>query len=390
MQQNYLYILLLIITFFICPNAQAQKQEDTDNKNITQDSVIQKKKFIDRIVNYFEEAKKDKSQSKFDLSFIGGPSYSVDTKLGIGIVASGLYRLDKENMALPPSSVSIYTNFTTSGFFSIGVENNSIFPNDDYRFNYDMHFAYMPSKFYGIGYDAGEASKYTKYDEYQLGLKADILKKVLPNTYVGLTFSAQNYKAKNFEDEYFKPHENPQNTAIGGGFILSYDSRDFIPNPYKGIFLQYEQLFFPRSFGSNRHFERIEITARAYHQIWPKGILAFDLNGIFNSGDVPWNMLSQVGGSRQMRGYFIGQYRDRKQINSQVEIRQKIYNRHGVALWGGAGNIFDDFNNFDWEHTLPTYGIGYRWEFKNRVNVRLDYSFAKGQGGFYFNINESF
>ena len=36
-------------------------------------------------------------------------------------------------------------------------------------------------------------------------------------------------------------------------------------------------------------------------------------------------------------------------------------------------------------------GIGYRWEFKKNVNVRLDYGFGKnGQSGFIFNINEAF
>lgn len=47
-------------------------------------------------------------------------------------------------------------------------------------------------------------------------------------------------------------------------------------------------------------------------------------------------------------------------------------------------------DKFKWKQTLPTYGIGYRWEFKNRVNVRLDYGFGKGVSAFYFGINEAF
>ncbi|MDR0193787.1 MAG: outer membrane protein assembly factor [Myroides sp.] len=386
------YILSKILVIFLITNTVTFAQESTNviEQEEQRDSTAVKKKFFDRVVSYFEEAKKDKSQSKFDLSFIGGPSYSVDTKLGLGIVASGLYRMDKEDMSLPPSDVAIYTNFTTSGFFSIGVENTTIFPDDKYRFHYDMAFKFMPSKFYGIGYDAGNLGEYTKYDEYHLGLKFDILRQVLPNTYVGLVFSAQNIQSRNFQSEEVRPDTDSKDTAIGGGFIASYDSRDFIPNPSKGLFIQYEQTFYPKTLGSNKHFGNIKFTTRAYKQVWKDGLLAFDLNGEFNNGDVPWTMLSKIGGSRQMRGYFMGQYRDRKQINTQIELRQKIYNRHGVAVWGGAGNAFKNMNEFDWSHTLPTYGIGYRWEFKNRVNVRLDYGFGKGQSGFYFNIYESF
>lgn len=94
----------------------------------TTDSLLVKEKFFKRIATYFEEAQKDKTQSKFDISFIGGPSYSVETKLGLGMMASGLYRIDKQDMSLPPSDVAIYANITTSGFFSVGVQNTTIFP----------------------------------------------------------------------------------------------------------------------------------------------------------------------------------------------------------------------------------------------------------------------
>lgn len=55
-----------------------------------------------------------------------------------------------------------------------------------------------------------------------------------------------------------------------------------------------------------------------------------------------------------------------------------------------AGTIFHDFASFQSKHILPNYGVGYRWEFKKRVNVRLDLGFGKHQTGFIFNINEAF
>lgn len=119
-------------------------------------------------------------------------------------------------------------------------------------------------------------------------------------------------------------------------------------------------------------------------------MLASDFNAIFNYGDTPWSMVALLGGAYQMRGYYEGQYRDNDLLEAQIELRQKIYNRHGVALWAGAGNVFPKIDKFQWSETLPTYGIGYRWEFKNRVNIRLDYGIGKGQSSFYFNINEAF
>ena len=111
----------------------------------------------------------------------------------------------------------------------------------------------------------------------------------------------------------------------------------------------------------------------------------------YNTGkEVPWSMVAQLGGGYRMRGYYLGQYRDNGMIEVQAEFRQKIYNRHGIAVWVGAGNVFPSFDRFQWRQTLPNYGIGYRWEFKHRVNVRIDYGRGKHGGSVVFNVNEAF
>ena len=156
-------------------------------------------------------------------------------------------------------------------------------------------------------------------------------------------------------------------------------------------YIKVNQRFFPKFLGNKKAFTRTDFIFDYYHRLWEGAILAFDLHGEFNYGDVPWNMLAALGGSARMRGYYEGRYRDKNLIETQIELRQHIWRRNGIAVWVGAGNVFPSFSGFKWGHTLPNYGIGYRWEFKNRVNVRLDYGFGKkGQSGFLFNINEAF
>lgn len=381
-----LYIFFSFLWVAFGGFAQESEQYPSQEK----DSLVEKQHIFNRLVQYFEEAKKDKTQEKFDISFIGGPSYSVDTKLGIGLLASGLYRIDKSDIFLPPSDVSIYSNITTSGFFSIGIINHSIFPDDQYRVNVSLNYAYLPTKYYGIGYEAGRRGIYSKYDRNQISFSGDVQKKIWNHFYGGLNVTIKDIHSKKFKNPEIAPLNNLNNFIFGGGIILSYDSRDFVPNPSRGFYFKYEENFYPRFLGNDNHYREAFIAAKTYQKIWKGAILASEINSTIKTGDVPWSQLSLVGGSYQMRGYFTGRYRDKKQMNAQVEIRQKIYNRHGAVAWVGAGKIFDHFSNLNARHILPNYGLGYRWEFKKNVNIRFDYGMGKEGGGFYFNVNEAF
>jgi outer membrane protein assembly factor BamA len=178
--------------------------------------------------------------------------------------------------------------------------------------------------------------------------------------------------------------------ATGIGFTLTYDSRDFATNAYKGHYINLQQLgFIP---GLNKYgFLTTDLKYQTYAPLWKKCTLAFQVHGRFNYGNdvIPWIRLASTGNQGMGRGYFYGQYRDNNVAETQLELRQRLIWRLGVVAWAGAINIFN-FDNFRWDHTLPTYGFGIRWEFKPRVNVRVDWGFTKTGNSIVFNIGEAF
>ena len=99
-------------------------------------STTKKLNIVSRVLNYFKESNKEKKTKKFDISFIGGPHYSTDTKLGFAIVASGLYRTSLTDSLQIPSNVSIYTDVSTVGFYKFGLYGTPIFTGDKQRINY--------------------------------------------------------------------------------------------------------------------------------------------------------------------------------------------------------------------------------------------------------------
>lgn len=377
--------------FFLAATISAQEEKITkEAEEITDSVVVKKDNVIQKVIRYFDDTNKVKEEKKFDISFIGGPHYSNETKLGLGLLASGLYRVDRTDKTLQPSDVSIYGDITTSGFYKIGIYGNTIFPEDKYRINADVSFSSFPSKFWGVGYDAGKNDDYSKYINKEIKVHADFLARVADNLYIGAGGRFRNIQGNKFKREGWGEGLKPTVTAAGLAAIASYDSRDFILNPSKGGYVKFEYNFLPEFLGSTKTTHRYEFDARYFKSVWKGGILAMNLGGIFTQGDVPWSMLAQMGGSVRMRGYFEGRYRDKNFVQTQVELRQHVYRRSGVVLWVGAGNVFPRFDDFKFKQTLPNVGVGYRWEFKKRVNVRLDYGIGRDDSGFYFSMNEAF
>lgn len=95
--------------------------------NLPDTNATVKKNLFDRFLSYFNDANKNKKQKKFDFSIIGGPHYSEDTKLGLGLVAAGLYKTDMKDSLLSPSNVSLFGDVSTVGFYMLGIRGNHIF-----------------------------------------------------------------------------------------------------------------------------------------------------------------------------------------------------------------------------------------------------------------------
>ena len=351
-----------------------------------------KKSWMTRFLDYFNDANKNKQHKRFDFSVIGGPHYASDTKFGLGMVAAGLYRTDSNDSILPPSNVSLFGDVSSVGFYMLGVRGNHIAPAGRYRIDYHLYFYSFPSDFWGIGYEMGDNDD-NKSDmkRWQAQAEASFLFRVADNFYVGPMAAYDYVIGKQIERPELLQGMDKHTWNVGVGVSLVYDNRDNLTNPHRGIYLNLKQMFRPEFMGNDYAFSTTHFRFDAYQRLSKGTILAEDFGANLNFGNPSWGMMAELGGTSSMRGYYEGRYRDKCKVESQVELRQHVWKRNGITLWVGAGTVFDKFSSLRAKHVLPNYGIGYRWEFKKDVNVRLDYGFGKsGQSGFLFNINEAF
>ena len=378
-------LLLLLLLSTALPESMAQEQHDTT-------AVTRKRSLVGRFLDYFGDANKEKKHKRFDFSVIGGPHYSTDTKLGLGLVASGLYHATPADSLLPPSNVSIFSDISTVGFYMIGVRGTHIFPSDRQRIDYTVYFYSFPTYFWGIGYDKGDNDdNKSKMNRWQTQVKASWLFRESGNLFVGPTIAVDYITAHHVKRPELLEGQRKSTFNAGAGATLLYDTRDNLTAPRRGVYLWLQQVFRPHFAGNHYAFTTTDVRTSGYIGLWKGSTLALDMRAQFNYGNPSWGMLAQLGGSSAMRGYYEGRYRDKHKIETQVELRQHVWRRNGIVVWAGAGTVFDKPGSIQLRHVLPNYGVGYRWEFKKNVNVRLDYGFGKkGQSGFTFNINEAF
>ena len=362
--------------------------ENPDNPTDT----IKHRGFITRLLDYFNDANKEKKDKRFDFSIIGGPHYSTDTKLGLGLVAAGLYRSDPNDTLQPPSNVSLFGDVSTVGFYMLGVSGTHIFPGDRQRIDYTTYFYSFPCYYWGIGYDMGNNNdNKSKMKDWQAQMKASWLFATANDLFIGPTIAFDYIHGSRIERPELLNGQRATTCNIGAGFTLLYDTRDNLTAPKRGVYLSLQQLFRPRFMGNKYAFSTTDLRTSGYIPLWKGATLAADFRTLLNFGNPSWAMMALLGDSYSMRGYYEGRYRDKHKIETQIELRQHVWRRNGIVLWAGAGTIFPKFSEMRISHVLPNYGLGYRWEFKKNVNVRLDYGFGKaGQSSFIFNINEAF
>ncbi len=391
-------------------NSGLQTQENGATAGAV-DTTLQKKarehKAWNKIRDYFVNGNKP-SGKKFDLGVIPGPSYSSTKGLGIGIAATGLYSMDRADTTLQKSNVVLFGNACTKGFLLVGIRGANIFPGERFLLDYKFTASTLPTDYWGIGYAVNDADsnkigyRYTKFD-----VMARFSVKIAPKTYLGPVVNYRYGRATDFAADKLYLFDNHPRFDENGveqqgrvnlrphtltmGLSFTYDSRDFMLNAYKGWFFQLDQLYTPKMKGNTEGFHTTELTLSKYGRVWKGGVLAGELHADLNYGGRPtWNMLAEVGSGNRMRGYFEGRYRDNNLLEMQLELRQHIRKRHGVVFWVGAAEVFPRWKEIGWKQILPNYGLGYRFEFRQRVNIRFDFGFTKKAPGFMFNLNEAF
>lgn len=362
---------------------------------VTQATILPGRVTIDRYLAKLGSDQQVNTAQGIDWGLVPGPFYTPELGIGIGVAAVGLYRPDRQQKNTPLSSLALTGFASSTGAFGFGYENDTFLHNDQWRFYIDGDLSHRPLYYWGQGYREGRhRHDRQRYDSSRFNATPQLLYRLRANTYAGVGWAVSWERASALQDKpsggfsRYPVALNQLNSGIS--LLFSYDTRDFIANPSHGQVLNIHYNDYLPSLGSDNRLNVWDLQYDLYHPLNDSTLLAWELYSRLATGHVPWTMQGSLGDSRHLRGYYQGRFRDRNIVTTQLELRKKLSWRHGVVGWIGAGSMSQRPSEVLDGHWLPSVGVGYRFEFKKRMNVRLDYGVGQRSSGFYFQVGEAF
>ncbi len=191
---------------------------------------------------------------------------------------------------------------------------------------------------------------------------------------------------------------------------LTYDTRDFEPDPSRGLHVQLAGNVATRLLGSDFEYMRATVSAAGFHEVIDRRRLIIAARGLYStqSDDVPFFggstlavngfPLAGLGGHKTLRGHRRERFLGQSAANASVELRSSL--NEGRLLFGqhlrpmlvgfaDTGRVFEDLN-LSFEDWRTSYGLGLRLAWNVATIVAFDLARSGEETIFYMELGHPF
>lgn len=328
-------------------------------------------------------------------------SYAQETSLQVG--GHGLYafRLATTDSITRSSTLSATAIYTLKKQFLTQAQADLWAPENQWHYQLDGSYRYFPFNYYGTGNRTTEQNK-ASVTENKVALHASVERKIYHSYYAGLHAGVESYA---YTTQSVSGLLEEALGSSGGKLWFAellhlVDSRDNLNYPKRGSFLK-AGLRYVHTVGTSPAYRGwlLQADMRAFRSLAPAFVLGLQVayRHYLSSSELPFYLMHQLGGDQLMRGYYIGRYRDKGLLASQLELRYRLSREVGLIGFGGGGFVYGEQRFLD-AQLKPSWGCGIRYfpGGDERLTLRLDYGMGikqageKRQSGFYFSLGQSF
>ena len=215
----------------------------------------------------------------------------------------------------------------------------------------------------------------------------------------------------------FTDHQAGKITGFRGGWDnalkvgLTFDTRDFEPDPASGVMLQAVGRLSSEALGSAFNYQQVTLNARGYHNLLGNSgrlILAGRVTYVMQFGDVPFYSAPVIpftdgdadglGGHATLRGFVTDRFVGRAAAYANGEVRwsfgeKVLWNQHlrfMLVPFVDAGRVFDSIGGTTLENWKFDGGIGFRLAWNLSTIVSFDFGRSSEGNIFYMLLGHQF
>lgn len=222
----------------------------------------------------------------------------------------------------------------------------------------------------------------------------------------------------NQETKLREDFRNGKILGFDGGWLnllrvgLTYDSRDYEPDPTSGIVAQALLEGTTRWLGAGSNFGHATVGFQGYHRLLPdltRLVLAGNLLYSAHFGDTPFFALPSLaipgserkeglGGWRTLRGYYGNRFVADVAMQGTLELRWSpldftVLRQHIKPIlvpFADVGRVFDKVDRFSLDHWKATGGVALRVAWNLATIISFEYGIGSEGGLFYMEIGHQF
>ena len=416
-------ILLTISLFlFYVHNVYGQEKSDSIKRSIPQpvyfhsdtiwvDTAVYNQLSPYQQKSFIRQVRRDsiRAGKSLWLTPVGGPSYNPEASLGIGGALLASFKINKKDTVAYRSFLPIGFNLSINGTIIVAGAGTFFFNQNKFRIYSSYSYRNEPAHYYGKGYEA--ISQTYRSDTTTFFRKESVLFnprfmwQIVPHLFAGPLLDINYTRVSRVsegvsEDPYFRQFRNKY-LNIGTGGLIQYDTRDDIATPSRGMLVSMMGKIFGKYLGGAYNYELLELEYRQFQPLFKRAILAWTAKSQMGFGKVPFTELPYFGSPFDLRGYYLGKYRDKSMAYGIVEFRHmfgsdadlkqgRLKSKFGYVAWLGTGTI--GRTPIQWNKWKLNYGAGIRIQIQPRKNFRFDIGKEHGVKGllFYMNMTEAF
>ncbi len=343
----------------------------------------------------YKASRADSSKQKnYKLIVLPIVAFTPETNWIFGAASNLSFRMKGESRESRPSQILAGGAYTLKKQILSYLNYQLFFRREQYKLYGELGYYRYTYPYFGVGNEM--ENELENYEALYPRIRINALYLIRPKLYGGLRYWMDNFKITDTQEDGLL-----ETTAVTGatggllsglGLVFNYENRDNIFSPSKGSYAELVLFNNSKIMGSDFSFTKYTLDVSTYISNKWRQTLALNFYSEFTFGEVPFNQMALLGGTKRMRGYIEGRFRDKQMLILQAEYRIPLIWRFGAVVFAGTGRVGEKVDGLSLSGLHYNYGGGIRFmlDEKEKLNLRLDVGVGEGNVGFYLTFGEAF